>query len=93
MTATVTGISSMAPRQILTELSRAYQATTGQLASIESVGGVDAAKRVRAGEPFDIVVLADEAMKQLEADGLLKPGSCAGFAKSAASGSNLRGFR
>ncbi|MCC8983072.1 substrate-binding domain-containing protein [Bradyrhizobium acaciae] len=79
MTATITGISSMATRQILTELSSAFQTTTGQLTSIESVGGVDAAKRIRAGEPFDIVVLADEAMKQLEEDGLLKPGSCAGF--------------
>ena len=31
------------------------------------------ARRIRAGEKFDIVVLADEAMRQLEADGCLKP--------------------
>jgi molybdate transport system substrate-binding protein len=83
MAATITGISSMATRQILTELSGAFQNKTGQAVAIESVGGVDAAKRVRAGEAFDIVVLADDAIRQLEADGFLKPGSHAGFAKSA----------
>ena len=83
MPAHVTGISSMATRQILTELGNAYQQKTGQTVAIESVGGVDAAKRVRAGEAFDIVVLADDAMKQLEADGFLKAGSRTGFAKSA----------
>jgi molybdate transport system substrate-binding protein len=38
---------------------------------------------VRAGEAFDIVVLAEDAMKQLEADGFLKAGSRVGFARSA----------
>jgi len=83
MAAAITGISSMATRQILTELSDAFRKTTGQSVAIESVGGVDAAKRVRAGETFDVVVLADDAMKQLDADGLLKPGSRVGFARSA----------
>jgi molybdate transport system substrate-binding protein len=83
MAATLTGISSMATRQILAELSDAYTKRTGQAVAIESVGGVDAAKRVRAGEAFDIVVLADDVMRQLEADGFLKPGSRAGFARSA----------
>jgi molybdate transport system substrate-binding protein len=73
----------MATRQILAELGDAYTKKTGQSVAIESVGGVDAAKRVRAGETFDIVVLADDAMKQLEADGFLKPGSRVGFARSA----------
>lgn len=83
MAAALTGISSMATRQILTELGSAFGKETGQTISIESVGGVDAARRVRTGEAFDIVALADDVMKQLEADGLLKPASCAGFAKSA----------
>ncbi|MDH6262066.1 substrate-binding domain-containing protein [Bradyrhizobium sp. BR13661] len=83
MAAQVTGISSMATRQILTELSGAYRAKTGQAVAIESVGGVDAAKRVRAGEAFDVVVLADDALKQLEADGFLKASSRTGFARSA----------
>ncbi len=79
----VTGISSMATRQILTELSDAFQKKTGQTVAIESVGGVDAARRLRAGEAFDIVVLAEDAMQQLEADGFVKPGSRTGFARSA----------
>ena len=72
----------MATRLILAELSTAYRHKTGRSVAIESVGGVDAAKRIRAGEKFDIVVLADDAMKKLEADGYLKPGSRAGFAES-----------
>jgi molybdate transport system substrate-binding protein len=82
MSADIIGISSMATRQILAELSGAYSQKTGKSVGIESVGGVDAARRVRAGEKFDIVVLADDAMKKLEADGFLKAGSRAGFAES-----------
>ena len=82
MAADIVGISSMATRQILAELSGAYRQKTGKSVAIEAVGGVDAAKRIRAGEKFDIVVLADDAMKKLEADGFLKPGSRAGFAES-----------
>jgi molybdate transport system substrate-binding protein len=83
MAARIVGISSMATRQVLAELSAAYQQKTGQAAAIESVGGVDAARRIRAGEKCDIVVLADAAMRQLEADGFVKSGSRAGFADSA----------
>jgi molybdate transport system substrate-binding protein len=83
MAADIVGISSMATRQILAERSAAYRQKTGQTVAIESVGGVDAARRIRAGETFDIVVLADDAMKKLEQDGFIKPGSRAGFADSA----------
>jgi molybdate transport system substrate-binding protein len=83
MAADIVGISSMATRQILAELGGAYQRKTGRSVAIESVGGVDAARRIRAGESFDIIVLADDAMKQLEADACLKSGSRAGFAESA----------
>lgn len=83
MAADITGISSMATRQILAERSSAYRQKTGRSVAIESVGGVDAARRVRAGEKFDVVVLADDAMTKLEKDGFLKPGSRAGFADSA----------
>ncbi|MFO1108174.1 MAG: substrate-binding domain-containing protein [Bradyrhizobium sp.] len=82
MAADITGISSMATRQILAELCGAYRQKTGKSVTIESVGGVDAAKRVRAGKKFDIIVLADDAMKKLEAEGFLKAGSRAGFAES-----------
>ena len=82
MAADIVGISSMATRQILAERSDAYRQKTGRSVAIESVGGVDAARRIRAGEKFDIAVLADDAMKRLEEDGFLKPGSRAGFADS-----------
>ena len=62
-------ISSMATRQLLAELADAYRKATGQDVSIESVGGVDAAKRIRAGEAFDVAVLASDALRQLELDG------------------------
>ena len=83
MAANIVGISSMATRQVLAELGAAYRQKAGQSVAIESVGGVDAARRIRAGEKFDIIVLADEAIKQLEADGCIKAGSRAGFADSA----------
>jgi molybdate transport system substrate-binding protein len=82
MAAKITGISSMATRQLLAELGGAFRQKTGLSVAIESVGGVDAARRIRAGEIFDLIVLADEAMKQLEADGWLKAGSPTAFAKS-----------
>ncbi|MDO8457633.1 MAG: substrate-binding domain-containing protein [Burkholderiaceae bacterium] len=62
---TLKGISSMATRQLLAELVAAYQPTVGCTINIESVGGVDAAKRVQAGEPFDMVILASDAIDKL----------------------------
>lgn len=82
MAADIIGISSMATRPLLAELTGAYRQKTGKSAAVEAVGGVDAAKRIRSGEKFDIVVLADDAMKKLEADGFLKGGSRAGFAET-----------
>lgn len=68
------GISSMATRQVLAELTAAYTARSGQPVTIESVGGVDAAKRVAAGEAFDVVILASDAIDKLIAAGHLLPG-------------------
>ncbi len=69
------GISSMATRQVLAELSAAWTQRSGQAVEIESVGGVDAAKRVAAGEGFDVVLLAADAIDKLIAGGHLAPGS------------------
>lgn len=82
MSVTVKGISSMATRQILAELAAAYQTATGHTIEIESVGGVDAAKRIRAGEAFDLAVLASDALAKLEADGALIAGSIVAMAES-----------
>lgn len=71
----ITGISSMATRQVLAELSSAYTEAQGTSVSIESVGGVEAARRVQAGEAFDLVFLAAQAIDQLLAQGHLLAGS------------------
>ncbi len=65
----------MATRQLLTELTDAYAQRCGQTVQIESVGGVDAAKRVLAGEAFDLVILASDAMAKLLAAGHLRADS------------------
>jgi molybdate transport system substrate-binding protein len=69
------GISSMATRQVLAELATAYEQQSGCSVRIESVGGVDAAKRVQAGEPFDFVILASDAIDKLLASGSVVAGS------------------
>lgn len=65
----------MATRQVLAELVAAYGPLSGASVAIESVGGVDASRRVMAGEVFDLVVLASDAMHKLAAAGKLVPGS------------------
>jgi len=76
-------ISSMATRQLLAALAQAWQAGSGIALAIESVGGVDAAKRVAAAEPFDIVLLASDAIDRLIAAGHLRAGSRVDWANSA----------
>jgi molybdate transport system substrate-binding protein len=68
-------ISSMATRQVLAELAHAWERRSGDVLVIESVGGVDAAKRVQAGEPFDAVFLAADAIDKLVAAGRVIAGS------------------
>lgn len=75
MTTAIRGISSMATRQVLADLVQAYTAQTGVSVAIESVGGVDAAKRVQAGEAFDVVILASDAIDKLQAAGHVLAGS------------------
>ncbi len=75
MTHMIQGISSMATRQVLSELVAAYGTRAAGAITIESVGGVDAAKRVQAGEAFDLVVLASDAIDKLIAAGHLRAGS------------------
>ncbi len=65
----------MATRQVLAELANAYLQRAGQSVVIESVGGVDAARRVQAGEAFDVVFLASDAIDKLIASGHVLAGS------------------
>jgi molybdate transport system substrate-binding protein len=78
----LTGFSSMATRHVLADLARDYELRTGVRVEIRSMGGVEAAKSVRAGEVTDIVVLASKVMASLEAEGHLAEGDTKDFARS-----------
>jgi len=71
----IRGISSMATRLLLAELAAGCTAAVGVDVAFESVGGVDAARRVAAGEPFDVAILAADAIDRLAAGGSVLTGS------------------
>lgn len=71
----IKGISSMATRQVLAELVELYGRQCADRVAIESVGGVDAAKRVQAGEVLDVVILASDAIAKLASSGHVVPAS------------------
>lgn len=62
-------VSSMATKRVLADLLAAARDAGLDATELESVGGVDAAARVAAGEPFDLVFLADDALRGLATDG------------------------
>jgi molybdate transport system substrate-binding protein len=69
---TLTLISSMATKALLADLVNAFtQQNPDTTVTVTSVGGVDAAKRVQAGESFDIVALASDAIEKLAAGGFV----------------------
>lgn len=69
------GISSMATRQLLADLCAAWSGQGREAVRFESVGGVDALRRVQSGESFDLVVLASDATAKLIASGSVLPDS------------------
>jgi molybdate transport system substrate-binding protein len=75
MSEPLTLISSMATRRMLAELLADHESSTGEHVIAESVGGVDAARRVLAGEAFDAVLLASQAIEQLISAGCVLQGS------------------
>jgi len=82
MSEALAGLSSMATAHLLAELARDYAAKTGKRVSVFSMGGVDAAARVRAGERCDFVVLAADAIARLEAEGHVVAGTRTVVARS-----------
>ena len=76
------GISSMAARYVLADAAAAYAAKRGERVAIEAVGGVEAARRLEAGEAFDFAVLAADALERLADSGRLVPGTQTGLARS-----------
>ena len=78
-------LSSMATRELLNELVAQYQRSSGQPVTSEAAGGVDVAKRVRAGETVDVVILSSTAIDSLIAAGSLLPDSRVDLVKSGVS--------
>ncbi|HVJ75758.1 MAG TPA: substrate-binding domain-containing protein, partial [Casimicrobiaceae bacterium] len=85
MTSPIRIVSSMATRQVLSELVDAFKARSSHEVQLESDGGVEAARRVRTGEPFDAVVLAAEVIDQLAAEGRVVSGSRVDLVRSGVS--------
>ncbi len=65
----------MATKALLADLVSSYTQATGRPVEITSMGGVDAAKRVEAGEAYDLVILASDALQALAERGLVQAGS------------------
>ena len=65
----------MATRSVLADIVDLFRKAGDRDVSIESAGGIDAAKRVQAGEAFDVVVLAADAIDKLIAAGHVVGGS------------------
>jgi molybdate transport system substrate-binding protein len=76
------GISSLATRQILQELGKEFAAREKCKVEIEFIGGIEGARRVRAGERFDAVFLAYSAIDALMNSGCVVVGSRVDYAKS-----------
>jgi len=64
-------LSSMATREVLKALADAYAAAGGDPVDARAAGGVDVARRVRAGEAADVIVLASNVIDELIAEGHL----------------------
>lgn len=76
-------ISSMATRHILAEIAASHGTATGRVVNVNSMGGVDAAKRVESGESVDVVVLAADALAKLARGGFVRADSVVDIARSA----------
>jgi molybdate transport system substrate-binding protein len=87
----LTGISSMATRALLADLAVQARQQGGIGITFESVGGVDAARRVADGEAFDLVVLASDAIDKLQAAGRLLHGSKTDLVRSGVAAAVRRG--
>ena len=75
----------MATRQLLADLIHIHHQQTGVEVDFEAVGGVDAARRVQAGEPFDVVALASDAIDRLFAADCVVAGSRTDLVRSGVS--------
>ncbi|MFJ8438817.1 substrate-binding domain-containing protein [Kitasatospora griseola] len=69
------GLSSMATRPVLADLAAHLGHAHGVPVRFESAGGVEVARRVREGAEADLLVLAEGALAELAAEGLVLAGT------------------
>ena len=75
--------TSMATSAALAELAKSWTTASGTAIDLEATGGVTIVQRVRSGEVFDVVFLADDLLATLEREGLIVAGSRVAVADSA----------
>ncbi|MER5492346.1 substrate-binding domain-containing protein [Streptomyces sp. NPDC002490] len=75
MSREISGLSSMATRPVLAELSEHIRTVHGIPVRFEAAGGVQTARRVREGAGADLLVLAAGALAALEEEGHVLPGT------------------
>ena len=75
-------LTSMATKEALDGLIAEYPQAATQPIAVESVGGVNAANRVRADEVLDVIVLAANVIDGLISEGKVRAGSRHDFASS-----------
>lgn len=73
----------MATRRLLNDLASAFERQSQQPVFVESVGGIDAARRIGDGERFDFVVLAADAIERMASMGRVDAGSRTDLVRSA----------
>jgi molybdate transport system substrate-binding protein len=71
----IRGLSSMATKGLLADLSDALRRHSSLSVHFEAAGGIEVARNIRAGAQADLVVLSVEEMSDLDADGLFEPGT------------------
>lgn len=79
---TLAAIASMATRRLLAELVRDYERAGGVAVTVETMGGIDAARRAAGTEPFDIVILARQAIDRLANAGVVDAATLTDFARA-----------
>ena len=82
MTIELKGLCSMATQHLLLELAPEYANRGEARVKLTNLSGIEAAARVRAGEPWDFIVIAADAIAKLESEGHVVAGSAAAVANS-----------
>jgi molybdate transport system substrate-binding protein len=75
-------LASPAVKEAYLELVPAFEHSTENKVTTTWAGTVDILKRIKAGEIFDVVIVAEKALDELTKDGKIVPGSRVDLAKS-----------